>query len=438
MSHLLWPSICVALIVAAPPLIAAETPLSAASAAPVRPAEPLAAGQVLSLPDAIARALNNNPEMRVSQAELDASHAARMQANALPNPEFSVLMEDLRAGRRTTTVQLSERLEIGGKRQARNQVATSVVAIAQAEQAAKQQELRAAVTDAFYQALAAQDRIKLTQSALLLAQRVHDAALRRLAAGKVAPIEGSKALVAQASAQLEVSQARSELRVASDKLAGLLGLARPDFTALQGSLQSLPAPLNWEQLEPRLQDSPELQRAGHEWQRRQADIERQRSLRVPDITVSAGVKRDEVLGENMAVVGVSLPIPLFQQNQGGLLEAVRRADKAQAERQTTYLRHRGQLLQALERFNNARDEAESLQLQVLPAATNAHELASKGYELGKFNILDVLDAQRSLFQIQAQYLRVMLEVHRNAAEIERITGGAAHAMAAAAPSVKQE
>lgn len=267
MSHLLWPSICVALIVAAPPLIAAETPLSAASAAPVRPAEPLAAGQVLSLPDAIARALNNNPEMRVSQAELDASHAARMQANALPNPEFSVLMEDLRAGRRTTTVQLSERLEIGGKRQARNQVATSVVAIAQAEQAAKQQELRAAVTDAFYQALAAQERIKLTQSALLLAQRVHDAALRRLAAGKVAPIEGSKAMVAQASAQLEVSQARSELRVASDKLAGLLGLSRPDFTALQGSLQSLPAPLNWEQLEPRLQDSPELQRAGHEWQR---------------------------------------------------------------------------------------------------------------------------------------------------------------------------
>lgn len=150
------------------------------------------------------------------------------------------------------------------------------------------------------------------------------------------------------------------------------------------------------------------------------------------------MKRDEVLGENMAVVGVSLPIPLFQQNQGGLLEAVRRADKAQAERQTAYLRHRGQLLQALERFNNARDEAESLQLRVLPAATNAHELASKGYELGKFNILDVLDAQRSLFQIQAQYLRVMLEVHRNAAEIERITGGAAHAMAAAAPSVKQE
>ena len=82
--------------------------------------------------------------------------------------------------------------------EARNQLAGSVVAIAEAEQAAKHQALRAAVTEAFYQAPGSAGRIKLSQSALSLAQRVHDAAIRRLAAGKVAPIEGSKALVAQA------------------------------------------------------------------------------------------------------------------------------------------------------------------------------------------------------------------------------------------------
>lgn len=431
MSRLLWPFIYAASLVAAPPLIAAETPFPTAAPATA----PIAGGPNLSLSDAIARALNANPEMRVSQAELDASHAARTQANALPNPELSVLMEDLRAGRRTTTLQLSERLELGGKRQARNQLASSVVAIAEAEQAAKHQALRAAVTEVFYQTLAAQERIKLTQSALSLAQRVHHAAIRRLAAGKVAPIEGSKALVAQASAQLEFSQAQSELRVARDQLAGLLGLPKADFASLDGTLQSLPVSLSWEHLEARLQDAPELRRAGYELQRRQADIALQRSLRVPDITISAGVKRDEMLGENMAVLGVSLPIPLFQQNQGGLLEALRRADKAQAEQQTAYLRHRGQLRQTFERFNNTREEAESLRLQVLPAASNAYELASKGYELGKFNILDVLDAQRSLFQIQANYLRVMLEMHRHAAEIERLIGGVANA---AAPLVKQE
>ena len=51
--------------------------------------------------------------------------------------------------------------------------------------------------------------------------------------------------------------------------------------------------------------------------------------------------------------------------------------KAQAEQQSTYLRHRGQLLQTFERFNNTREEAESLRLQVLPAASNAYELASR-------------------------------------------------------------
>lgn len=430
----LWPLCCVASLL----LPVAAVGGGLALALPESPPAPAAAGSSLSLNDAIARAFSANPELRIAQSELEASQAVRTQVDTLPNPELSLALEDLRAGKRTTTLQLSERLELGGKRQARTQVAMRLVDIAHADQLAKRQALQAQVSEAFYQALAAQESTQLSQSALALAQRVHDVAARRLAAGKVAPIEVSKAQVAQVTAQLQLSQQQSELRTARNRLASLLGQTQVDFVRLEGKLDLLPPPLRWEQLAPRLQQAPEWQRAEHERQRRQADIALQRSLQVPDITFSAGMKRDEMLGENMVVAGISVPIPLFQQNQGGVLEALRRADKAEAEQQSLYLRNRSQLAQALERFNNAREEAESLRQQLLPVASEAYELASKGYELGKFTILDVLDAQRSLFQVRGQYLRVLLEVQRSAIDIERISGDSAAALAALPASSKQE
>ncbi len=63
-----------------------------------------------------------------------------------------------------------------------------------------------------------------------------------------------------------------------------------------------------------------------------------------------------------------------------------------------------------------------LRLEILPGAQSAYDATTKGYELGKFNFLEVLDAQRTFFQARAQYLRALAETHRSAAEIDRIVG----------------
>ena len=80
--------------------------------------------------------------------------------------------------------------------------------------------------------------------------------------------------------------------------------------------------------------------------------------------------------------------------------------------------------QARERLNAARQDAELLQRDILPGAQSAYDAATKGFEFGKFNFLDVLDAQRTLLQAKSQYLRALSEAHRAAAEIERILGDA--------------
>ena len=63
-----------------------------------------------------------------------------------------------------------------------------------------------------------------------------------------------------------------------------------------------------------------------------------------------------------------------------------------------------------------------LRTDILPGALSAYEAASKGFELGKFSFLDVLDAQRTLFQAKTQYVRALAESHRSAADIDRIIG----------------
>jgi len=140
--------------------------------------------------------------------------------------------------------------------------------------------------------------------------------------------------------------------------------------------------------------------------------------------VSLGTKRNNELGLDQTVFGVSIPIPVFDRNQGNLLEALRRADKARDELSATELRLSNELAQAFERLSAARGELESLKRDILPGAQSAYDAALKGFELGKFSFLEVLDAQRTLFQAKSQGLRALVDVHRAAAEIERILGEA--------------
>jgi cobalt-zinc-cadmium efflux system outer membrane protein len=159
-----------------------------------------------------------------------------------------------------------------------------------------------------------------------------------------------------------------------------------------------------------------------EVERRQALTQVERSRRIPDLVVGLGARRDEQLGRNQAIVAVSVPLPLFDRNQGNLLEALRRTDKARDELAATEVRLNSELAQIYGRLSAARNEVTLLQTEVLPGAQSAYEATTKGFELGKFSFLEVLDAQRTFFQAKSQYLRALAETLRSAAEIDRIVG----------------
>ncbi|ROM19017.1 outer membrane protein, cobalt-zinc-cadmium efflux system [Pseudomonas sp. NFPP10] len=377
---------------------------------------------LLSLDSALARAFANNPELAAARWEIDIAQGARQQAGLIPNPVLSVDAEDTRRDSRTTSVKLSQALELGGKRGARIDVASRGQELAALELERRRNQLRADVLDAYYAALRAQERTQLAGRSLALAERGVAVAQGRVNAGKASPVEATRAQVQLAEVRLELNRGQMEQDNAYRRLAMVTGAATSDFAGVQEqplALAALPAPA---QLLGRLPETTELRLAEQEVVQREASLGLEKAQRIPDLDVSVGSQYDASARERVNLVGLSMPLPLFNRNQGNVLSAARRADQARDLRNATELRLRTETRQALEQWNTARGEVQSFNQTILPAAQRAVDSATQGFEMGKFSFLDVLDAQRTLIGARTQYLAAVAQTTDAWVRIERIYG----------------
>ncbi len=377
---------------------------------------------ILTLQKAINLALDSNLDLAVARREIEATQGQVVQAQVRRNPELAYSLEDRQVQSRTTSVQINLPIEMGGKRAARVTAAERGRDIAAEDLNVRRVEIRAAVVAAFFETLAAQERVALAEDSVDLAKRATDAAAKRVAAGRVSPVEETKARVAEAGVRVELAQAQSEQRSTRSRLASLLGSNPPRFTLVAGSVDEFPTVPSFDNVQQRLAASPTLRRAQLEVERRRSLVDVERSKRIPDVTFSLGVKRPNELQRDQLLFGVSVPLPMFDRNQGNLLEALKREGKAQDELQALDVRVSTDLFQARERLESIRDEVDVLQRDVLPGAKSAYDAATIGFENGKFNFLEVLDAQRTYFAAKSQYLKALAEAHRAAADIDRVLG----------------
>jgi cobalt-zinc-cadmium efflux system outer membrane protein len=263
----------------------------------------------------------------------------------------------------------------------------------------------------------------LTEETRRLPEQVLNAALERIKAGKVAPIEATKASVEASNARLQVEHARSALEAARKRLSAFWGSTRPAFERASGALEAgitrvPPA----EELTKRLSQNPDLARWAVEMEARKADLGVEQSKRIPDVTVSGGVRYFNQTDDTGFIVKLSLPLLLFDQNRGGVLEARFQLSRAEEERRVAEVRLGTALAEVYQSLTTAYRDVTVIQRDVLPAAQEAFDVATEGYRQGKFGFLDVLDAQRTLFDTKGQYLEALSAYHRAAAEAERLIG----------------
>ncbi len=161
---------------------------------------------------------------------------------------------------------------------------------------------------------------------------------------------------------------------------------------------------------------------GTELAERQARLSLAEAMRLPDPTVRFAGRHFSDSDDVAFVVGVSIPLPLFDRNQGGSLAAARDVETARASRDSAELAVRAALAQSYQELAAAFVQAMALQQDALPAAQEAFDGTREGYRRGTFRYLDVLDAQRTLYDLRGRELAALATYHRARADIERLLG----------------
>lgn len=378
--------------------------------------------KLLRLEVALGLAMGANPEISVALREQEATEGVRIQAGVRHNPYISSEIQDTRRNTQQITLQFNQEIELGNKRESRLALADILHTKATAELDALKATIHANTVNAFYEVLVAQERLALSKSSFEVANAAVNAATKRVNAGKSSPVEETKSNIAASSAKIELNQSNSQLNSARKRLSALWGNPSPVFEQAYGDVENIPLVPSFENLLALLENAPAIVIANLEVSARGGSIKLARSQSTPNITISAGIVHNQELGLNQAILGLSVPIPLFDRNQGNVQEAVSLQYKAQDELIALKTQLATKLAGEHERLSVARLSAISLREEILPGAQNAFEAANKGFNAGKFNFLDVLDAQRTLFQAKSQYIQVLLDAHQAIAEIESILG----------------
>lgn len=394
-----------------------------AEESPLSPRPQEAPTGTVTLRQAQALALTHNPELRAFSWEVRAQEAATLQAGLLPNPTLGADLQDFGGPTSSEgTLQLHQLIELGGKRTKRREVAVLSRDLAGWDYETKRIAVFTQVSQSFTDLLGAQQQLALTEETVRLAEEMARVVSERVRAGKVSPIDEIRANVALASAGIERDLAGAEWDAARKRLAATWGNTMPQSQKAEGTLGPvLPIPA-FDTLTTRLSQNPELARWDTEIAKRQAAVDLAQLQAVPDLTLTGGVRRYESTRDNVFTLGLSLPLPIFNRNQGGIAEARTRLAKGKEERRAAAVRVATALSDAYRALSTAHIEATSLTEKVLPGATQAFEAVNEGYRLGKFGLLDVLDAQRTLFGSRAQYLRALTDYHRAMAAGQGLIG----------------
>ena len=381
----------------------------------------------ISLNEATALALQANPDIAVAFSGREVESGQLLQASARPNPTLSGQIQDLRSQNRITTIIISQQLETAGKRDKRMAAADATIAIADADIRIAQAETSAKVYAAFHQVLAAQQAQTLATELLQIATKSKDTTAKRVLTGKVSPVEETKAKIIEASLKVDLLNANQQLLATKRHLISLWGKGLTSADALTfiaiGDLDKLNTMPVLSALVTELPNSPRFVKAGLLVNQKQALSAIEKSRQTPDVTVSLGAQRNQELdGLTQAIIGLSIPIPLFDKNQGNFQSAKAREVQSQFEKTALENQLQTELAIAYARWQLQIEAVATYSRDILPSAQSAYDAARKGFEFGKFSFLEVLDAQRTLFQTKTQFIQTQALVHQAEADIQSILG----------------
>jgi outer membrane protein, heavy metal efflux system len=384
---------------------------------------------IITLEQALAAGILQNPELASFSWEVRAAEARLIQEGLFPNPEIESSVENFGGDKELdgfdsaeTTVQISQTIELGGKRAKRKQVAAIEKDLAGWEYESKRLDVFTDISKSFWDVMAAQEQYAISEEIASVADNAYNLAAERVKSGKAAPLEEIQAKVAATTARIEFEQEKRELGTARKKLAATWGNAEPIFDKAAADMGALTLPPSFENLEALLSKNPDLARWHAEMERSRAQLNLADAKRIPDLTVGAGPRYYNETDDTAFVMNISVPIPIFNRNQGSTQEARFNLSKTKESRKAAMLKAQNDLEQAYQDLSSAYLTADSLRRIAIPAAQTAFSAALEGYREGKIGYLAVLETQRTFFEVKHQYITTIVNYHKSKADIERLIG----------------
>ena len=403
-------------------------PVNEAATGDERPRPPQPTGAI-TLRQALALALEHHPELNAYAWEVRAAEARVLQAGLRPNPELEAEFGNFAgskdfSGTRSleTTLSLAQTFPLGGDIERRRELAGLQAQLAGWDYEAARLEVLSKVTENYLVLLGAQRQLALAREELTLAEQVRNATDRRIRAGDAPPIDAARSSVPVATAQVRLKRAERQHQAARRQLALMWAAPEASFDLAEGSLDELRAPPSPEQLAALVSANPQVARWAVEISARRAEAALAEAEATPDLTVRAGVKHDNADDANALVLGISLPLPLFDRRQGDVLAARLSANAAVEQRRAAERRVEVALSRAYARMAGSFDEAMAIRDIALPPANEAFKFTRRAFESGDLALIDVLDAERTLMELRTEYLDALTGYHLAVTEIEGLIG----------------
>jgi cobalt-zinc-cadmium efflux system outer membrane protein len=185
--------------------------------------------------------------------------------------------------------------------------------------------------------------------------------------------------------------------------------------------EGIPGPSSYPELERRaLANRPELMASTLEVKRADTETLHQRALRSPNITITGGYKRN--LLDNTVVFGITLPIKVFNKNEGGIARAA--AEKARADNLARHTRSQI-LLDVQKAYNSAeinRQRVEYIEKESIQKAEESRQIVLTAYRVGEIDLIHLLDAERTARETRKTYNQALYEYRMSLYELGSAIG----------------
>lgn len=408
----------------------AQAPLPKAGPAPVQtttlsPARSGVQSSLYTLPRLVELALQENRGLAASRAQLDSAEAGIRSAGAFPNPEIEILSGPQRARvpsgvpGTTQSLNVTQRLDLPPSRNARIGAAQANFNAEQAQLQSSQRELVRRVKLRYYELVRRQSELDAAEQDLVTSNQIHERVSVRVTTGEAPRYELIKADAELLNAQKLVQGARLRVSLAGNELRQAVGAPLSDPLEVLPPTEAPPElPPLIEMQRQALQSNPELQRDRALTRRASAQVDLEKSNRLPTLALRAGIEQDpEVRSQRLGVV---MSIPIWDRRAGPVAEAAAQLRRAQWDLEQRELDLKLSLESAYRQVDISRNQVTALESGIVRQAESALRVAEAAYRYGERGILDYLDAQRVYRNARNELIGARFDLRAALIEIERL------------------